>query len=115
MLAIEDWLLLAGVCALGAMTPGASLAVVLRHTLHGSAPAGVRAGLAHALGIGVYAAATVAGLAVVLHRFPSLETGIRLAGSLFLLCWPGTAGGAPARRPPGEPGVAVEGPPGTVS
>ena len=29
MLAIEDWLLLAGVCALGAMTPGASLAVVL--------------------------------------------------------------------------------------
>ena len=100
MLAIEDWLLLAGGCALGAMTPGASLAVVLRHTLHGSAPAGVRAGLAHALGIGVYAAATVAGLAVVLHRFPSLETGIRLAGSLFLLwlawnSWRG-AGAAPA-------------------
>ncbi|MCH2558911.1 MAG: LysE family translocator [Alcanivorax sp.] len=85
MLTIEEWLLLAGVCALGAMTPGASLAMVLHHTLHGSARAGVRTALAHALGIGVYAAATVAGLAVVLHRFPSLETGIRLAGSLFLL------------------------------
>ncbi len=62
----------------------------------------MRAGLAHALGIGVYAAATVAGLAVVLHRFPSLETGIRLAGSLFLLwlawkSWRG-AGAAPAER-----------------
>ena len=27
MLAVNDWLLLIGVCALGAMTPGASLAV----------------------------------------------------------------------------------------
>ncbi|GAA5131439.1 LysE family translocator [Alloalcanivorax gelatiniphagus] len=104
-LAIQDWLLLAGVCALGAMTPGASLAMVLHHTLHGSARAGVRAGLAHALGIGVYAAATVAGLAVVLHRFPSLETGIRLAGSLFLLwlawkSWRG-AGATPADQESG--------------
>ena len=37
MLAVTDWLLLIGVCALGAMTPGASLAVVTRHTLRGSA------------------------------------------------------------------------------
>ena len=55
MLAVNDWLLLIGVCALGAMTPGASLAVVTRHTLRGSARAGVGAGLAHAAGIGVYA------------------------------------------------------------
>ena len=112
-LAIQDWLLLAGVCALGAMTPGASLAVVLHHTLHGSAPAGVRAGLAHALGIGVYAAATVAGLAVVLHRFPSLETGIRLAGSVFLLwlawkSWRG-AGAAPADQESGAGRPARDG------
>ena len=61
MLAVTDWLLLIGVCALGAMTPGASLAVVTRHTLRGSARAGVSAGLAHAAGIGVYAVSTVAG------------------------------------------------------
>ncbi|MGB1409811.1 LysE family transporter, partial [Alloalcanivorax venustensis] len=85
MLAVTDWLLLIGVCALGAMTPGASLAVVTRHTLRGSARAGVSAGLAHAAGIGVYAVATVAGLAVVLRGFPQLEIAIRLAGSLFLL------------------------------
>lgn len=100
MLAVTDWLLLIGVCALGAMTPGASLAVVTRHTLRGSARAGVSAGLAHAAGIGVYAVATVAGLAVVLRGFPQLELAIRLAGSLFLLwlalgSWRAAAGPAP--------------------
>jgi threonine/homoserine/homoserine lactone efflux protein len=107
MLAVTDWLLLIGVCALGAMTPGASLAVVTRHTLRGSARAGVSAGLAHAAGIGVYAVATVAGLAVVLRGFPQLELAIRLAGSLFLLwlalgSWRAAAG--PAPEPDAEAG-----------
>lgn len=102
MLDAHSWLLLIGVCALGAMTPGASLAVVTRHTLHGSAPAGVRAGLAHAAGIGVYATATVAGLAVVLEGFPHLQTAIRLAGSLFLL-WLAINSWRAADRAPPEP------------
>ena len=102
MLAVNDWLLLIGVCALGAMTPGASLAVVTRHTLRGSARAGVSAGLAHAAGIGVYAAATGAGLAVVLRGFPQLEIAIRLAGSLFLL-WLALGSWRAAARPAPEP------------
>ena len=102
MLAVNDWLLLIGVCALGAMTPGASLAVVTRHTLRGSARAGVGAGLAHAAGIGVYAVATVAGLAVVLRGFPQLEIAIRLAGSLFLL-WLALGSWRAAARPAPEP------------
>ena len=102
MLAVTDWLLLIGVCALGAMTPGASLAVVTRHTLRGSARAGVSAGLAHAAGIGVYAVATVAGLAVVLRGFPQLEIAIRLAGSLFLL-WLALGSWRAAARPAPEP------------
>jgi threonine/homoserine/homoserine lactone efflux protein len=102
MLAVNDWLLLIGVCALGAMTPGASLAVVTHHTLRGSARAGVSAGLAHAAGIGVYAAATVAGLAVVLRGFPQLEIAIRLAGSLFLL-WLALGSWRAAARPAPEP------------
>ena len=110
MLALSDWLLLIGVCALGAMTPGASLAVVTRHTVRGSARAGVSAGLAHAAGIGVYAAATVAGLAVVLRGFPQLEVAIRLAGSLFLLwlalsSW--RAAARPAPQPSGEAGQSA--------
>ncbi|WP_101675962.1 LysE family translocator [Alloalcanivorax mobilis] len=85
MLSFENWLLLAGLCALGAMTPGASLAVVTHHTLHGSAQAGVSAALAHAVGVAFYAGLTVAGLAALLQRLPQLETAMRVAGSLFLV------------------------------
>ena len=108
MLAVSDWLLLIGVCALGAMTPGASLAVVTRHTLRGSARAGVSAGLAHAAGIGVYAVATVAGLAVVLRGFPQLEIAIRLAGSLFLL-WLALGSWRAASAPAPEPDAGAAG------
>lgn len=85
MLDLHSWLLLAGLCLLGAMAPGVSLAVVTHHTLHGSWRAGVSAALAHCLGVGFYATATVAGLAALLHQFPQLTTVIRIAGSLFLI------------------------------
>ena len=85
MLPLHDWLLLASICALGAMTPGISLAVITRHTLHGGARAGAIAGLTHALGVGIWAAATVAGMAVLFKRYPGLELAFSLLGALFLL------------------------------
>ena len=85
MLPLHDWLLLASICALGAMTPGISLAVITRHTLHGGARAGVIAGVTHAIGIGLWATATVTGMAVLFHRYPKLELAFSLAGALFLL------------------------------
>jgi len=85
MLPLHDWLLLASICALGAMTPGISLAVITRHTLHGGAQAGAIAGLTHALGVGIWAAATVAGMAVLFKRYPGLELAFSLLGALFLL------------------------------
>lgn len=85
MLDIHSWLLLTGLCLLGAMAPGVSLAVVTRHTLRGSWRAGVCAALAHCLGVGVYAAATVAGLATLVHHFPQLTLVIRALGTVFLL------------------------------
>ena len=58
----------------------------------------------------MYAAATVAGLAVVLRGFPQLEVAIRLAGSLFLLwlalsSW--RAAARPAPQPSGEAGQSA--------
>ena len=85
MLPLHDWLLLASICALGAMTPGISLAVITRHTLHGGARAGAIAGLTPALGVGLWAAATVAGMAVLFKRYPGLELAFSLLGALFLL------------------------------
>ena len=85
MLPFHDWLLLASICALGAMAPGISLAVVTRHTLHGGHRAGAIAGVTHALGIGIWAAATVTGMAILFHRYPVLEQLFSMAGALFLL------------------------------
>ncbi len=70
------WLSLAAICAMGAMSPGPSLALVLRHTLGGGRTPGVVAALSHALGVGLYALLTVWGLGALIERFPSLFQAI---------------------------------------
>ncbi|MGB8713490.1 MAG: LysE family transporter [Onishia taeanensis] len=78
------WLSLAAVCAMGAMSPGPSLALVLRHTLGGGRLSGVAAALAHALGVGLYALLTVWGLGAVIARHPQLFQVITWAGAAYL-------------------------------
>lgn len=99
-----SWLSVAAVCALGAASPGPSLAVVLRHALGGSRGRGIACALAHAAGVGLYALLTVLGLAAVLARHPAVHDGIAAAGATYL-AWLGlgllrrggpVAGDAPA-------------------
>lgn len=78
------WLSLAAVCALGAMSPGPSLAMVLRHTLGGGRAPGVVAGLSHALGVGFYALLTVWGLGALIVRQPLLFQLITWGGAAYL-------------------------------
>ncbi|MGM0982666.1 MAG: LysE family translocator [Pseudomonadota bacterium] len=78
------WLSLAAVCAMGAMSPGPSLALVLRHTLGGGRLPGVAAALAHALGVGFYALLTVWGLGALIVRFPMLFQTITWVGAAYL-------------------------------
>jgi len=78
------WLSLAAVCALGAMSPGPSLAMVLRHTLGGGRTPGVIAGLTHAMGVGLYALLTVWGLGAVISRQPMLFMVITWGGAAYL-------------------------------
>ncbi|GHA94480.1 LysE family translocator [Modicisalibacter luteus] len=78
------WLSLAAVCAMGAMSPGPSLAMVLRHTLGGGRTPGVVAGLSHALGVGFYALLTVWGLGAVITHQPMLFNMITWAGAAYL-------------------------------
>lgn len=66
------------------MSPGPSLAVVVRHAL-ASRTAGVVCALAHAFGVGLYAAATVSGLAAILITQPWLYRVVSLAGAIYLL------------------------------
>jgi threonine/homoserine/homoserine lactone efflux protein len=79
-----DWLSLASVCLLGAMSPGPSLAVVVRHTLSDGAGAGLQVGVAHGLGIALYAVAVVSGLALLITTSPVIYGGLQWAGAAFL-------------------------------
>ncbi|CAM3675911.1 MULTISPECIES: LysE family translocator [Halomonas] len=78
------WLSLAAICAMGAMSPGPSLALVLRHTLGGGRLFGVIAAIFHTLGVGFYALLTVWGLGALIAGFPMLFQLITWCGAAYL-------------------------------
>ncbi|EED34258.1 transporter, LysE family [Luminiphilus syltensis NOR5-1B] len=99
-----QWLSLFAVCLLGAMSPGASLAIVIANTMNGGRLAGIQTAVAHGLGVALYGVLTVSGFALIITQSPSLFTGIQVVGSVYLL-WLGvsalrtsTAGGVESSR-----------------
>lgn len=88
---LATWFSLLLVCLMGAMFPGASLAVVLRQTLNNSPLHGVVTSMSHALGVGVYALLSVLGLGLLLHQSPVLMQILSYGGALYLL-WIGIQG-----------------------
>lgn len=85
---LAAWIPLATICILGAMSPGPSLAVVVRNTLAGGRSEGVKTAIGHSFGVGLYAFATAAGLAVLLAGSPWLFTVVQWLGAFFL-AWMG--------------------------
>lgn len=81
----SSWLAVAGICTLGAMSPGPSLAVVINNTVNHGRRAGMLAAIGHGLGVTGYALATALGLAVIITSSPTLFSVIRYAGAVFLL------------------------------
>lgn len=81
---LATWLSVVAVCALGAASPGPSLAVVVRHSLTGSRLQGAACALSHAAGIGLYALLTVLGLAAVVANHPHLYLVLATAGGIYL-------------------------------
>ena len=73
------------VCALGAMSPGPSLAVVLRNTISGGRTQGVLTGIGHGIGFTIYAFLAVTGLSVILIANESAFTLLQLSGAIILL------------------------------
>lgn len=71
------------VCSAGAVTPGPSLAVILRHARVGR-HAGLAAALGHGFAVFLYALLVVFGLQIVTSFFPSLVLVMRLAGAVWL-------------------------------
>ncbi len=83
-MSLFTWLSLIPICLLGAMSPGPSLAVVVRHTLGGSRGKGILCAWAHSLGIGFYALITILGLAILIQEAPLVFQAISIGGALFL-------------------------------
>jgi len=78
------WFQFALVCIVGAMSPGPSLALVIRNNISYNRLAGIMTSIGHGLGIAVYATMTVFGLGLILQTNPSLFVIIQVLGLIFL-------------------------------
>jgi len=78
------WLSLVVICMMGAMSPGPSLAVVLKHSIHGSMKNGMLAALSHGVGVGFYAAASLLGLGTLMLQYPNVYQGLVYLGAAYL-------------------------------
>lgn len=78
------WFAVAGFCLAGAMSPGPSLALVLKHTLNAGRRQGMIVGFAHGLGVSLYALGAVLGLVAIITTSPTLFRLVQWAGALFL-------------------------------
>jgi threonine/homoserine/homoserine lactone efflux protein len=88
---IAIWLTVVSICLLGAMSPGPSLAVVLKQTLSGGRKAGLTVAISHGLGIGLYALLCISGIAVMITTSPVLFTTLHWTGAGYLI-WMGIQG-----------------------
>ena len=66
-----QWSQLALICVLGAMSPGPSLAVILRNSVSGGRTQGIMSGIGHGLGITFYAVIAIAGLVAMFKNIPN--------------------------------------------
>ena len=73
------------VCAVGAISPGPSLAVVLRNTISGGRTQGIMTGIGHGIGLGIYAFIAVMGLSSLLLANEQIFNLIQWGGALFLM------------------------------
>ena len=78
------WVQVLTICLIGAVSPGPSLAMVVKNTLNEGKKQGSLTALGHGLGIFFYAALVVSGLGIALSTFPELEIFISFAGIVLL-------------------------------
>ena len=81
---LTTWLSLVVICFLGAISPGPSLAVILRLTLSQSPLHGAVAAVAHGFGISLWALFTMQGLALLVTQYPNVFYVMSLTGGVYL-------------------------------
>ncbi|MBU1295996.1 MAG: LysE family translocator [Gammaproteobacteria bacterium] len=81
---LTTWLSLVAVCVMGAISPGPSLAVILRVSVSQSPLHGVLAAITHGLGIGFWAFLTLQGLAILMAKHQNIFSVLTVLGGLYL-------------------------------
>lgn len=81
---LTTWLSLVAVCVMGAISPGPSLAVILRLSISQTALHGVLASVAHGLGVGFWVFITLQGLAVLIEQHQQVFSVLTILGGLYL-------------------------------
>ena len=79
------WLSFVVICIMGALSPGPSLALVIKNTLAGGTSQGYATAISHGLGVAIYAAITATGIALIIVQSPLIFSIIQYAGAAFLL------------------------------
>ena len=82
---VAEFVPLVVICFLGAMSPGPSLAIVVRHSVTSGTRAGVICALSHGVGIFLWAALMVSGVGALLLAQPTWFDGLRALGAGFLM------------------------------
>lgn len=78
------WSSLVMLCCLGAISPGPSLAVVLRHTISYSPRHGAMVAISHSIGVGLWATVTLLGLSTLVHQSSLAFLLLSVGGGLYL-------------------------------
>ena len=79
------WVQFATICIVGAMSPGPSMALIIRNSIKYGRVSGILSSVGHAIGIGIYAGVSVVGLQIILINNIFLFNTIQFCGSIFLL------------------------------
>ena len=82
---IKSLLWISFICALGAISPGPSLVVVLRNTISGGRIRGIMTAIGHGIGFSIYAFVAVMGLSSALLANEQIFYLLQSAGALFLI------------------------------
>jgi len=79
------WFQFASICIVGAMSPGPSMALIIRNSIKYGRVSGLLSSIGHAIGIGIYASISVVGLQLILINNIFVFNTIQFCGSIFLL------------------------------
>ena len=82
---IYEWLSIALICVVGAITPGPSVLVIIYINNTRGFLSGIIASLAHGLGIFIYALISIYTISLIDKNLPSIILLIQLIGGLFLI------------------------------